>query len=288
MNSFYSIVKLSPNIATEDSVAIGMLLFDGKKFRTYFSDKKKRVANNLLDDKNVNLNFIINQVIEKCNTVNSDKEELKLFYKFDKLSEISYFDYLSNYSNGIIQFSKPKPLYEEMNDIAFEKLINFLFKESLDKYLKVVDSFHLHRSRELIERKLINKVDTKVHTHYKFKPEVFPSIYFSYEMDCIGLNGSLIGAKSLPFDKSVQSLDKDISHYFTLISSLTSKYNKSLKDNNFYLISEEPEKIGSKEHKFWESVRYNELISVIHPEESNKVADLILEKKAVKFLEEVD
>ncbi|MEO2060819.1 MAG: DUF3037 domain-containing protein [Mesonia sp.] len=287
MNSFYSILKLSPNIATEDSVAIGMLLFDGKKFRTYFSDKKKRLANNLLDDKNVNLNFIVNQIIEKCNAVNSDKEELKLFYKFDKLSEISYFDYLSNYSNGIIQFSKPKPLYEEMNDIAFEKLINFLFNEPLNKNYLVASS-ELSLYRNVVERKLINKVDKKVHTHYKFKPEVFPSIYFSYEMDCIGLNGSLIGAKSLPFDKSAQSLDKNISHYFTLISSLTSKYNKSLKDNNFYLISEEPEKIGSKEHKLWESVRYNELISVIHPEESNKVADKILEKKAVKFLTEVE
>lgn len=287
MKSFYSILKLSPNIATEDSVAIGILLFDGKKFRTFFSDKKKRLANNLLDDKNVNLNFIVNQIIEKCNAVNSDKEELKLFYKFDKLSEISYFDYLSNYSNGIIQFSKPKPLYEVMNDIAFEKLINFLFNESLYKNYLVASS-ELSLYRNVVERKLINKVDKKVHTHYKFKPEVFPSIYFSYEMDCIGLNGSLIGAKSLPFDKSAQSLDKDISHYFTLISSLTSKYNKSLKDNNFYLISEEPEKIGSKEHKLWESVRYNELISVIHPEESNKVADLILEKKATKFLEEVE
>lgn len=288
MKSFYSILKLSPNIATEDSVAIGMLLFDGEKFRCFFSDKKKRLANKLLNDKNVNLNFIVSQIIEKCNAVNSDNEELKLFYKFDKLSEISYFDYLSNYSNGLIQFSKPKPLYEEMNDIAFERLINFLFNESLHKHLKVDDSFHLLRSLELIERNLINKVDKKVHTHYKFKPEAFPSIYFPYEMDCIGKNGSLIGAKSLSFDKSVQSLDKDISHYFTLITSLTRKYNKSLDKNDFYLISEEPEKVGSKEHKFWESVKYNPVIAVINPEESNKVADLILEKKATKFLDEVE
>ncbi len=284
MKSFYSILKLSPNIATEDSVAIGMLLFDGEKFRCYFSDKKKRLANKLLDDKNVNLNFIVNQVIEKCNSINLDKEELKLFYNFDKLSDISYFNYLSNYSNGLLQFSKPKGIIEEINDISFEKFINFLFKEPVYKDFMIPDNdFTL--SRNIIERKLINKVSKKVHTHYKFKPEVFPSIYFPFEMDCIGLNGSLIGAKSLSFDKSLQVIDKDISHYFTLISSLTSKYNKSLKDNNFYLISEEPEKIGSKEHKLWESVRFNELISVIHPEESNQVANLILDKKAAKFLD---
>ena len=283
MKSFYSILKLSPNIATEDSVAIGMLLFDGVKFRYFFSDKKKRLAYNLLNDKNVNLNFIINQIIEKCNSINDDKEELKFFYKFDKLTEVSYFNYLSNYSNGLIQFSKPKPLYEAINDEGFEKLINFLFEEDLHKSDALVDRFS--ESTNIIERKLINKVDKRVHTHFKFKPEVFPSIYFPYEMDCIGLNGSLIGAKSLSFDKSLQLIDKDISHYFTLISSLTSKYNKSLKDNNFYLISEEPANIESKEHKLWESVRYNELISVINPEESNQVADLIIEKDAIKFLD---
>jgi hypothetical protein len=284
MKSFYSILKLSPNIATADSVAIGILVFDGKKFRCYFSEKKRRLANNLIDDENVNLNFIVNQIVEKCHTINSDKDELKIYYNFDKISQISYFDYLSQYSNGLIQFSKPTALCDEVTDTAFEKLIYFLFKEPVHKISSAADKdFSLARS--IIERKLITKVTQKVHTRYTFKPVTFPSIYFSFEMDCIGLNGSLVGAKSMSFDKSLQVIDKDISHYFTLISSLTSKYNKSLKDNNFYLISEEPEKVDSKEHKLWESITYNELISVIHPEESNKVADLITEKKAAKFLD---
>lgn len=284
MKSFYAILKLSPNIATEDSVAIGVLLFDGCKFRYHFSEQKKRVAFKLLGDKNVNVNFLLNQIVEKCKMINSDKDEVKLFYKFDKLSEISHFEYLSKYSNGLIQFSKPKPLYEEIDDLAFDKFVQFLFSESIFKNdTEKLDSLSL--SRKIIEKKLIRKIDQKVHTHYKFKPELFPSIYFSYEMDCIGINGALIGAKSLSFDKSVQSIDKKISHYFTLLSSLSSKYNKSLKDNNFYLISEEPKDLGSKEHKLWESIHYNELISVIHPEESDKVADLIIDKKATKFLD---
>ena len=284
MKNFYSILKLSPNIATQDSVAIGILLFDGEKFRYYFSDKKKRIANNLLDDKEVNVNFIVNQIIDNCNTINSDKEKLQIFYKYDKLSEISYFDYLSNYSNGLLQFSKPKAIFDKIDNVSFEKLIGFLFKEPLYKSLSYLSNDFI-KSQEVIKKNLINKVNKKVHTHYKFKPETFQSIYFPYEMDCIGLNGSLIGAKSLSFDKSLPIIDKNISHYFTLISSLTSKYNKSLKDNNFYLISEEPKNIGSKEHKLWETIRYNELISVINPEESNKVADLILEKNATKFLD---
>lgn len=286
MKNFYSIIKLSPNIATQDSVAIGILLFDGQKLRSFFSEKKKRIASNLIDDKHLNLNFIVSQIIEKCNSINLDKEKLKLFYRFDRLSEMSYFDYLSNYSNGLLQFSKPKLIFDKIDDNSYEKLINFLFKEPVYSH-KVLSNLSpaITFSKDVIEKNLISKVNKNVHTHYKFKPEIFPSIYFPYEMDCIGLNGSLIGAKSLSFDKSLSVIDKDISHYFTLISSLTSKYNKSLKENSFYLISEEPTKIDSKEHKLWESVHYNELISVINPEESKKVADLILDKKASKFLD---
>lgn len=283
MKSFYSILKLSPNIATEDSIAIGMLLFDGANFRTYFSSHKKRIANNLLDDKNVNIDFIINQIKEKCIRLNTDKKDLQFFYKSDTFIDISYFDYLSNYSNGIIQFSKPNVLFNPINDVEFDKLVYLLFNEQVHSVL--ADNNSITNSKDIVERKLISKVQNKVHTNYKFKPELFPSIYFSYEMDCIGLNGSLIGAKSLSFDKSIQSLDKDISHYFTLISSLSSKYNKSLHDNYFYLISEEPKEVSSKEHKYWESVRLNDIIKVIDPEESNEVAEIIIDKKASKFLE---
>jgi hypothetical protein len=106
-------------------------------------------------------------------------------------------------------------------------------------------------------------------------------------MDCIGLNGSLIGAKSMSFEKSKTTLDKNLSHYFTLISMLSSKYNKSLKDNKFYLITEEPSVIDSEEHIVWESIIKNELVTLIHPEQSNIVADLVFEKNAGKFLDEV-
>mgnify|MGYP005666971917 CR=1 FL=1 len=287
MKNFYSILKLSPNIATEDSVAIGMLLFDGKQLRYFFSDRKKRLANKLLDNNNnINLNFLINQIIEKCTAVNTDSNELKIFYNFDKLKEITYFDYLSKYSNGLIQFSKPKAFFEEINDNTFEQLVQFLFNESVHKSNPIVES-KLSSSRSIIEKKLISKVNQKVHTHYQFKPNLFRSIYFTYEMDCIGLNGSLIGAKSLSFEKSAQSLDRDISHYFTLITSLSTKYNKSLDKNDFYLIAQEPEVIKSKEHQLWESVKYNPVISVIHPEESSQIADIIIEKKATKFLDEI-
>ncbi|RTY90609.1 hypothetical protein [Flavobacterium sp. GT3R68] len=285
MKKFYTIVQLAPNKAAGDTVAIGMLLFDGSKLKYYISDKKKNIALKLLNDKNVDIDFFIKQITNKCDIINNDIDERNLFNKYDKISDVSYINYLSNYSNGLLQFSKPTIFFDEVDDFKFNNLINLFFNETIFKNEIVIH--HEINIEAIVQNELIEKVNNKIHTNYKFSPSNLNSIYFPFEMDCIGLNGSLIGAKSMSFEKSKTTLDKNLSHYFTLISMLSSKYNKSLKDNKFYLITEEPSEINSEEHTVWESIVKNELVTLIHPEESNIVADLVFEKNAGKFLEEV-
>lgn len=285
MKKFYTIIKLAPNKAAGDTVAIGMLLFDGSKLKYYISDKKKSIALKLLNDKNIDIDFFLKQITNKCDVINNDIEESNLFNKYDKISDVSYINYLSNYSNGLLQFSKPNIFFDEVDDLKFNNLISLFFNETTIKNEILI---HNEINYELIvQNELIEKVNNKIHTNYKFTPTNLNSIYFPFEMDCIGLNGSLIGAKSMSFEKSKTTLDKNLSHYFTLISTLSRKYNKSLKDNKFYLITEEPSEINSEEHNVWESIIKNELVTLIHPEQSNIVADLVFEKNAGKFLEEV-
>lgn len=285
MKKFYTIIKLAPNKAAGDTVAIGMLLFDGSKLKYYISDKKKSIALKLLNDKNIDIDFFLKQITNKCDVINNDIEESNLFNKYDKISDVSYINYLSNYSNGLLQFSKPNIFFDEVDDLKFNNLISLFFNETTIKNEILI---HNEMNYELIvQNELIEKVNNKIHTNYKFTPNNLNSIYFPFEMDCIGLNGSLIGAKSMSFEKSKTTLDKNLSHYFTLISTLSRKYNKSLKDNKFYLITEEPSGINSEEHNVWESIIKNELVTLIHPEQSNIVADLVFEKNAGKFLEEV-
>lgn len=285
MKPFYSLVNLSPSIATNDQVAIGMVLFNGSTFESYFSNRKKKAAYALLNDKNVNLNFIIKQIKEKCTSLNEELKDARLFNVVKQFTDGSYFNYLNSYSNGILQFSKPNLLSEKNGLVELEKMISFLFNETL---LREVPEITQSNFNVQIEEKLIRRVEQKVHTHYKFNNANLPSIFFSYELDCIGQNGALIGAKSLSFDKSFDTLEKTVSHYYALISTLSANYNKNLLDNKFFLIVKEPESNSSKEHKLWESVKTNKVIAVVEPEESNQVADLIEQKKAGKFLAEVE
>lgn len=285
MKKFYTIIQLAPNKAAGDTVAIGMLLFDGSKLKYYISEKKKSIALKLLNDKSIDIDFFIKQITNKCDVINNDIDERNLFNKYDKISDVSYINYLSNYSNGLLQFSKPSIFFDEVDDFKFNNLINLFFNENVIKTEMVI---HNEVNFEaIVQNELIEKVNNKIHTNYKFSPTNLNSIYFPFEMDCIGLNGSLIGAKSMSFEKSKTTLDKNLSHYFTLISTLSRKYNKSLNDNKFYLITEEPSEISSEEHTVWESIIKNELVTLIHPEQSNIVVDLVFEKNAGRFLEEV-
>ena len=283
MKAFCSIIKVSPNSITGDNVSIGVVMFDGAQFQYYFSDKKKKIATKLIEPNSIDLDFIIKQFTYRFEEVNKEFKDLKLFSRFENLRDLSYFDYLNRYSNGLVQFSTPFIINDEVNEVFFNKIVNLLFDEASFKYPVIKENKSFEVEIRVNER-LINPVKDLVHTNYKFSSANLPSIYFPFEMECIGMNGSLIGAKLLSFDKTKQSLDTSISHYFALISTLTNKYNKQLKDKSFFLISDEPLNINSPEHALWESINTNELIKVIHSEQAGIVADLVLKNKAHKFL----
>ncbi len=281
MRSFYSIIHISPNVATGDSVAVGIVFFNGKTFQTYFSDQKRKIAQRLITNKETDFKSLFNTIAKKCESLNDELQANKLIYNSEKYINSSYFEYLSIYSNGLIQFSKPKLFISTNQENEFDKLVQMFFNETIEKEIR----FDKESQTELlIQKQLIERVAEKVHTNYLFQPALYPYIHFNYELDCIGLNGALIGAKSFNFNQSEQTIDLKLSHYHSIILMLSSNHHKSIEENNFYLIAEEPSSATSAEHKIWESAVTNTLITVIDPENSFKVAQLIEEKKATKFL----
>jgi hypothetical protein len=284
MNTFYSIIKISPNNVAGDNVAIGIALFDGEKIRHYFSERKRKIASKLLEGNSLDLSFVVKQFIYRFDEINKEKEDLVLFSKYKKFNDSAYFDYLNKYSQGLVQFSQPFMVNDKIDDFKFGKIIELVFNESFNETISLTED-KPDLKIEKINRELIVPVQEKVHTNYRFTKSNLPSIYFPFEMECIGLNGSLIGAKYLSFEKTKQTLDLNLGHYFTIISTLSNMYNKRLKDNEFFLISDEPTDIKSQEHQVWESVNSNELIKIIPSEKAGDVANRILEKEAHKFLD---
>ena len=285
MQTFYSIIKLAPNSSAGDSISVGLLLCHKDKYFLLFSHNKINIVKKLIDDNADVIDFIVKQLsqhIEKLNT-ESVKSKSELF-PLKTLLNSEYFSYLNTYCNGVLQFSAPAFINDEITEHKFLSLFKLFVENFIEKDLKaVVDPDK--KFFNVINKKLIKKVSKKIHTNCTINHSMLDTLYFQYEMSCIGLNGAFVGAKALPFNKSNTTLDKDISHYIALISLLSSSYKKDVKNNHFFLIADEPSEIKSPEHKTWDNIQKNPLFKILHSEESEKVAEVVEKTKATKFFE---
>ena len=280
MNTYYSIIKIVTNSLVDDAISVGLVLSNDNKFLIRFSERKLKIAKHLIKVSSKNLDYFITQIQAQIQPKGTN---IDLFSSPFTINS-NYFSYLNKYSNNLIQYSKPNFIKSNTDELVFGKLFNLYIDEEFsgkkiekkeDPFIKVLD---------VVEKKLISKVSGKIHTNIKFTDKILPSLYFNYEMDCIGLNSVFTGAKSIDFNHSEQTIQKELSHYFALTGILENSHNRYGKENNFYVIAQEPESISSKEHQIWEHVHKLQKFKLIHPEESNLVAKKVEETQASMFI----
>ena len=85
MNTFYSIIKISPNNVAGDNVAIGIALFDGEKIRHYFSERKRKFASKLLEGNSLDLSFVVKQFIYRFDEINKEKGRPRALFEIQKV-----------------------------------------------------------------------------------------------------------------------------------------------------------------------------------------------------------
>jgi hypothetical protein len=282
MKAFYTIIKIAPNSAVGDTVSIGLLLFQNNKFWLKFSEEKKQISKRLINNNPETVDFVtkkISQQIKKLNGqfIQSEKE-------FFQINNVINFNYLSAYCNGVLQFSNPLLLNDIINPQKFEKLFELLIDNSHQPSKKGKDKIS-DTLYDAVDRMLIKKVNRQIHTNINITAKILPSMYFQYEMDCIGMNGTLVGAKLIPFDRTQVSLDKDISHYIALISLLSTHYKKDVTKNHFFVIADEPLSVKSPEHKTFVDIQKNPLFKVVPSTKIAEIAKDIKKSKAKRFLE---
>lgn len=285
MEAYYTIIKIAPNSLADDSLSIGLLLHDGKQFLLQFSEEKKSIAKKLIDTNSDVVEFITKQIRAKISDINSEASSNQTsLFNLNSFITGDYFNYLSNYSNGLLRFSNAIFLNDSIDSDKFQNLFKLLIDKNFSEHV------HIHDDRDMlfkstIENRLINRVAGRVHTNITLKANQFNGLYFNFNIDCIGRNGALIAAKSVSFHKKSETIDKELGHYSTVISLLSYNYPAKEGENHFFIIGDEPSNISSKEHSIWEQLHKNPTVSLINSEESDKVASIIEDRKAAAFLE---
>lgn len=282
MKSFYSLIKISPNSLSDENLTIGMILYQEKSYKVKFSDTKLNLAKSIVDINKDLLNFVTNEIKKKItetnNLISQSDEDL---FGYDIINS-DYFSYLNSYSNGIFKFSKPNLIAGAVNFTKlYQLLVDSKVKSKKSNEIKIIEQEFYNR----IDHNLIKKVEGKIHTKITLDSRFIPATS-NYEIDCLGKNGSLIGAKSLTFTQTKDTLQKAVNTYISVIAQLSASYSQNLGDNKFYLIADEPSEKGSYKVKYWNQLRKNEKIfQVIPSSESGLVAETVNSKNAHTFLE---
>lgn len=286
MKSFYSLIKIAPNALSDDNLTIGIILSDGNGYKVKFSSSKITLAKSLVDINKDLFDFLTKEIDKKIKETNAllKKSDSDLF-GYENLINSEYFKYLSVYSNGILKFTNPNLISGDVSEKDFMKLYHLL----VDGKEKSRDNIEIKKiEKEFYNRvnvNLIQRVEGQIHTNVTLTSKIIPATP-RFEIDCIGKNGSLVGAKSLPFTQTKETLLKTVNNYISVIAQLSVSYSQDLVSNRFYLIADEPSKKNTQEAKYWNQIWKNEkLFQVITSSESGLIAETIESKNARTFIE---
>jgi len=287
MKSFYTIVKIVSTPAGLDSISIGMIVSTPKRLLVKFSENKKNIARKLLKTNAKTVDYVVNQIDKSIKELNKscNGREDTLFNMHSSITS-DYFKTLNTYSNGVLQFSQPNAILDDLNDQNFKKLFSLIVddgKESENEDGQ--NKAELKKFYGTIEKKLISKVENKVHTKIHISQEFLPSLFFPFQMECLGKNGAFIGAKAIPFSHNIVTITKDLTNYTTFITLLTTSHKpNSKKKNTFFLIADEPS-LETPEHEIYTKMIDSPIFDLVSSEQSDTIAKRIENSHATKFID---
>ena len=115
-------------------------MHNGKKFWLQFSEERKSVLKKLLENKAHIVDFVAKQIKDKVDEINNslDAADHSLF-SADGILNADKILHISNYPNGVVRFSEPAFLNDNVNDEKFQQLFSLLIDKHQQKLKPTAD-----------------------------------------------------------------------------------------------------------------------------------------------------
>jgi len=236
MASYYSILKFVNNDVSQESISLGLFVISGRKMFFKLSDKKVDFANKLNPESKKLLGFSLKNLISHFN-FSANKNELFLSSPADQKE---YLNRLSNYNNGILQFTKPTFIKKDFDDSVYQSYFEDLIGGELNKAFELQQSY-LSEFSEKLESKLYSPLRDQIDVNYKLKQSSLPSLFFDFHFDGLGVNGAMYGIKAIDFNsKKANAIQAEIAEYESVIDRLKKfASQKNINGNDqFYLLAD--------------------------------------------------
>jgi hypothetical protein len=266
---------------SQERLNLGILMLNnqGNTIFKYSAEKLTLVKKLFSENGYKNLKSFISNLDHKINI--DAKTEL---IKSNDFSSLSYLDYLSNYANNLILFTKPQPIDIELNESNFQILFEkFIFKFPKQQ-LPVLDS---PKNLYLVKDRFLPSVSERVNINITLKAEDYNYLVFDTHLDMIGKNDIPVLNQFIDFELGSATLVKNVQSYLSMVKPFELKEKKLGK---FFIVGDEPSKDLEKQHLAWEQLRNSNLVSkeiveLVPSAEIERIEDYLIDHNVRPFIE---
>lgn len=288
MKSHYSIIKYVNNSLTNETISLGLIVISNNEIYFHLSPNKIELVKKLNSKNYKLLEFSLKQF--KHFAEKETKEENSELFSSVKIIDFEYLNRLSNYNNGILQFSKPESID---SIISYENFLEYV-KKFIGEDLMIPVRMAISPFKEIIKEKLYEPLQDKIDVDFILKKHKLESLFFDFHFDCIGVNGALYAAKAIDFNANRQlgQIRTDISEFESVIERLNRfAQNKGLSNNNTYCLIVDSYKGNQPSYNDLYSLLKKDimpLFKIIESTEVEKFTSKVISHKARKFSEELE
>ena len=267
MNSSYSIIYLSLKPTVQEQIAIGLLLTDGKEAYFHYSAEKFKHVSKLMSSET--FEFIKNYL----SGLNSEIQDTKL-------SSFDYLNYLSNYRNNLITFSKPVNINIDVTRENFKNLFEkFIFEYEKETVTHVLNEpSGIYNS---VKTKLYPEIKQHVNLDEKLTSDKIPTLLIPVKVAFIGKNDAPVTGEIINFEDKFNHIKSRVGEYLALIKA----FELEKIQGKYFVIGKEPDKNSNVEqHNTWKHIKDSNFMTFVDADETEQISDYMKNHNVVPFL----
>ena len=269
MKTIYSILYVTLNTALNERVGIGLVMSNGTHTMFKHSSEKLLAIKGIIDVERYN--FVRSYMRSLENDMNIAVGSNGLFE--NKLSNRnwvteSYINYLSRYSNNLIQFSEPKFIDIDFDPNNFKSL----FEKYVYTYGQEAGTVQIEPIFEKVKRQLYPIIHNRVNLDISLDATHFENLFAPIEVNFIGINETPVTGQTIDFGKKHYFLENDIVRFVSLTKAI------ELKDKikgQYFVLGREPENNNDKSHLLWSQIRDSDFLEFVDIDEIGIVSEYL-------------
>lgn len=242
-NHFITILKVPVSSYSKEFLALGLFASDGRDAFFKVSRHKMGILKNLLSEDSFHL-LESKMKMMKRDFKNSIETDSISFDTSHTLWSQNHLEYLSKYSNNVLQFDKPQAIDLALNEDVFDRL----FERYVSAHAPTKRE-HKTRFKTVLRNKLKPQIDDRVTWDAVIDKNrvhnlIFPKITF----DFAGVNGGLVIGHGQDFSKKYVDVRDELATLYSMVG-----LNGDI--SQIFLVGKEPKKSLNDNHQLWQEFR---------------------------------